>query len=282
MSDQIMRRNGGKSSNLSSTVRRFAGICGGFAAIPNSGNQSGESGSESAARGSVDREASMGSGESVGRTHDKEDTTRGRAPAHGTGTCSDARGPRTRSPAFARGARRDRGAGRRRHGGFRLVRYETGTVPERPSGAREPPGRGTVPTGWGPPPTPAPPPGPRSPAERGPRDLSALGGRVGPPDGADGERPSAHPGFGLAGRERWGCIAVLWGVSDGDQTQQGHPLERSRQGGRVPPARASSHPLGQGRGRTRGGRRDGCIRCGGGAGGRGGGGQVGGGGGSGS
>ena len=143
MSDQIMRGNGGKSSDLSSNVRRFAATCRGFAAIPNSGNRNGES-AAAKARAGWRFSVSVPVGESMGRTHDKEDTTRGRAPAHDTGTRKDARGLRTRSPAFARGARRGRGAGRRRHGGFRLVRYETGTVPERPSGVREPPGRGTV------------------------------------------------------------------------------------------------------------------------------------------
>lgn len=242
-----MRRNGGKSSDLSTTVRRFAGICGGFAAIPNSGNRSVKVGADSVPRGWAR------AGEIVERAHDKEDTTRGRAPDHGTGTRRDTRGLRTRSPAFARGARRGRGAGRRRHGGFRLVRYETGTVPERPSGVREPPGRGTVPTGWGPPPTPAPPPGPGSPAERGPRDPNALGGRHGRPRGLDDERPSARSGFGLAGSEGWGCITVRRRVTDGDQTQEGQPLERSRQGVRVPGPGASNHPFGQGRCRAPGG-----------------------------
>lgn len=155
-------------------------------------------------------------------------------------------------PCHCKGCSKDRRAGRRRHGGFRLVRYETGTVPERPSGAREPPGRGTVPTGWGPPPTPAPPPGPRSPAERGPRDLSAPGGIDGPAGAVDGEWSSTRSGFGLAGSERWGSLAVRRVVTDGDQAEQGHPLECSRQGVRVPPSRASNHPLGQGRGRIRG------------------------------
>lgn len=170
---------------------------------------------------------------------------------------------------------KDRGAGWRRHGRFRLVRYETGMVPERPSGAREPPGRGTIPTGWGPPPTPVPSPGSESPAQRGPRDLSTLGGGGGSPAGSVGERPSMRPGF--TGGEMSGRIAVRQGVTDSEHAQQGHPLkhqgqavrpgavgrERGARGraegsvGEATSPRVSNHPLGQGRGFTGGAGRSG-------------------------